>query len=546
MIKNALILFISLNLIGCNIKSKLSYIPQDHYNQKNNTSYVGNYLTANYSIKKGDAYTASRILNRNLNNLKLMEIKFFSNLVSGNFNTADKVSHKLKVNGKINTLYDLPKYILKIKNNDFKGSLEVFKNQKLFFNVDDLNNLIKLWIKETENQQNDLSRNNYNNTSVHELLILENFYNSDKLIKIADLIYNNNNNLNSHDFFLLAGFYFRVNNFEKSKEIIKSKLPSQFDKINIINNFSKKKNIFRKVQNLSFILASKIYNMIYEDSSKINNSYSYQKILLEFSVFLEPKMDISKYALAEIYSYEKTYKTAFRILDTIPEKSFFSLPANLKKLDIIKSSSLNIEYKALLFKIIKVWPDNKFVLYRLANYYKSKSLYHKSLKIYKKILDHYDTNERDLFLYASNLDKIGKWKEARVLFLELLRKNPSDTFTLNYVSYKLALKNQELELAFDLIKKALEIDPDNGYFLDTLGWVEYKRNNFYSALYFLEKSVSILPRSAEVIDHLGDCYFMLNRKKEAIFEWNKALKYETNINTIKKIKEKIRQHDRLL
>ena len=149
-------------------------------------------------------------------------------------------------------------------------------------------------------------------------------------------------------------------------------------------------------------------------------------------------------------------------------------------------------------------------------------------------------------MYAANLDKIGKWKEAKVLFLELLKKNPQDTFTLNYVSYKLALKNQELELALELIKKALVLDPDNGYFLDTLGWVEYKRNNFISAVYFLEKSVSILPRSAEVINHLGDCYFMLNRKKEAIFEWNKALKYETDKKIIKNIKEKIRKHEHLL
>ena len=310
--------------------------------------------------------------------------------------------------------------------------------------------------------------------------------------------------------------------------------------------FLTKNNIFNKIQKINVILASKIYNLINENNSKINKSYSYQKILLEFSVFLEPKMDISKYALAEIYNFEKTYKTAFKILDSIPEKSFFSLAANLKKLAIKKSSGMDIEYKTLLFKIINIWPDNKLVLYRLASYYKSKSQYHKSLKIYKKILDHYNSNDRDLFLYAANLDKIGKWKEARVLFLELLKKNPQDTFTLNYVSYKLALKNQELELALDLIKKALVLDPDNGYFLDTLGWVEYKRNNFNSAVYFLEKSVSILPRSAEVINHLGDCYFMLNRKKEAIFEWNKALKYETDKNIIKKIKEKIRKHEHLL
>ena len=254
MIKSVLILFITVNLIGCNIKTNISDIPQNNSLKKKNTSYLGNYLTANYSLKKGDAYTASRILNRNLNNRKLLEIKFFSNLVSGNFVTANKVSNKLKVNGEINTLYNLPRYILKIKNHDFRGSLEIFKNQKLFFNIDGLNNLVKFWIREKENPQNYLSEKYFNNSSIHKLLILENFYNSYKLTRIADLIYKNNN-LNSHELLLLAGFYFRVDNFEKSKEIIKLKLPSQFDKINIINEFSKKNNIFKKVQKLKVILA---------------------------------------------------------------------------------------------------------------------------------------------------------------------------------------------------------------------------------------------------------------------------------------------------
>ena len=543
MLKLTLIFFVMLNLVSCNTKTKLLNTSKSFNYKVNNASYASNYLTANYSIIKGDAYTTSRILDGNFSP-ELLEIKFLSNLVSGKFDIADKVSKKLKINKKNKILYNLPDYILKIKNNDFKGSLDVFENKKLFFKLDDLNDLIKFWIKEKENTKKYLSENYFSNSSIHKLLILENFYNSNELIKIADLI-SKQNTLNSHELLLLAGFYFRVDDTKKLKEIIKTKLPSQFDKSSIINNFSKQNNIYNQIQKLNFILASKIYNWINEDNLK-NNSYSYQKIFLEFSLFLEPKMDISRYALAEIYTFEKTYETSFRILDTIPKNSFFYLASNLKKLSIIKSSGMDAEYKTLLFKIMDIWPDNKLILYRLANYYKSKSSYQKSLKIYKKILDHYDSNDRDLFLYASNLDKIGKWKEARVLFLELLKKNPSDTFTLNYISYKLALKNQELELALDLIKKALEIDPNNGYFLDTLGWVEYKRNNFNSAVYFLEKSVSILPRSAEVIDHLGDCYFMLNRKKEAIFEWNKALKYETNTNIIKKIKEKIRQHDRLL
>ena len=77
------------------------------------------------------------------------------------------------------------------------------------------------------------------------------------------------------------------------------------------------------------------------------------------------------------------------------------------------------------------------------------------MKVYENILNNHETTNHDLFLYASNLDKIGKWDEAKVLLLELIEKNPKDTYTLNYLSYKLALQDQELELALNLIKKAL-------------------------------------------------------------------------------------------
>ena len=60
-------------------------------------------------------------------------------------------------------------------------------------------------------------------------------------------------------------------------------------------------------------------------------------------------------------------------------------------------------------------------------------------------------------------------------FFGTLDKNPEDTYTLNYLSYKFALKEQELDLALKLIKKALILDPENGYFLDFFGWVEFKR-----------------------------------------------------------------------
>ena len=91
MIKNIIILFIIFGFISCNVNKKISDIPQINLNKIDNNSYSANYLTANYSISKGDAYTASQILEKTFRNRKLLEIKFFSNLVSGQFDNAEKI-----------------------------------------------------------------------------------------------------------------------------------------------------------------------------------------------------------------------------------------------------------------------------------------------------------------------------------------------------------------------------------------------------------------------------------------------------------------------
>ena len=185
-------------IISCNLNKEISHFSDSFLDMKNNNSYSANYLTANYSISKGDAYTASHILEKNLESPKLLEIKFISNLASGKFDTAKRVSKKIKVK---NNLYDLPKYILQIKNGHIYESLDIFKNRQPFFNTNNLNDLIRFWIDQTENKNKDISQKYLQNTSIHKLLILENFYNSKKLIKIADLIYKEDN-LNSYDFII--------------------------------------------------------------------------------------------------------------------------------------------------------------------------------------------------------------------------------------------------------------------------------------------------------------------------------------------------------
>ena len=538
MIKIFLVLFISTSLLGCYAnKHEIQTLP--YYKTEKISSYSSKYLIANYSISKGDYKTVNKILNNDFGNTELLKLRFFSNLVSGHFTTAHKISNLITSDENKNYLYLLPKYILNIKNNRIRENSTIFQDNQILYGFKNLDYLINLWFQVKESKSSFDFNKSLKNISLHELLILENFYDNTKLNKIADFIYYNNL-LNPNDYLFLAGFYFRQNNLEKFKDIIKTKVNNQFNKQLITKNFLLKNDIFSQKPNLPVILSSKLYNIAINDNKAGDKSKSIQKILLETSIFLCPEMDIAKYSLAEIYNSEKLPYIALEKLNTISDKSYFFLPKNLKKLSIKKKIIKRDVYNKLLFQSLEVWPENESLLYELADYYKIKKEYEKSLKTYEKLIKNFGENDRLLFLYASNLDKLNKWEDAKNLFLKLLKKNPEDTYTLNYISYRLSLRDEELGYALKLIKKALTLDPENGYFLDTIGWVEFKRKNFKNSVFYLEKATSILPNSAEVLDHLGDCYFKLGRKKEAIYQWERALKYEDDNIIIKRISQKIK------
>jgi len=541
MVKLFLILFISTSLFGCYAnKHKIQTLP--YHKTEKISSYSSKYLIANYSISKGDYKTVNKILNNDFGNTELLKLRFFSNLVSGHFTTANKISNLITSDENKNYLYLLPKYILNIKNNRIRENSTIFQDNQILYGFKNLDYLINLWFQVKESKSSFDFNKSLKNISLHELLILENFYDNTKLNKIADFIYYNNL-LNPNDYLFLAGFYFRQNNLEKFKDIIKTKVSNQFNKQLITKNFLLKNDIFSQKPNLPVILSSKLYNIAINDNKAGDKSKSIQKILLETSIFLCPEMDIAKYSLAEIYNSEKLPYIALEKLNTISDKSYFFLPRNLKKLSIKKKIIKRDVYNKLLFQSLEVWPENESLLYELADYYKIKKEYEKSLKTYEKLIKNFGENDRLLFLYASNLDKLNKWEDAKNLFLKLLKKNPEDTYTLNYISYRLSLRDEELGYALKLIKKALTLDPENGYFLDTIGWVEFKRKNFKNSVFYLEKATSILPNSAEVLDHLGDCYFKLGRKKEAIYQWKRALKYEDDNIIIKRISQKIKENE---
>jgi tetratricopeptide (TPR) repeat protein len=126
-------------------------------------------------------------------------------------------------------------------------------------------------------------------------------------------------------------------------------------------------------------------------------------------------------------------------------------------------------------------------------------------------------------------EKLKKYDAAEGEFRKVLEINPESASAMNYLGYMLADRNVRLPEAHALISKALEYDPHNGAYLDSLGWVLYRMDKLPEAeeqlLYALERA----RRDPAIHDHLGDVYFRQGRLKEAIVQWQNALQaWETS------------------
>jgi tetratricopeptide (TPR) repeat protein len=127
------------------------------------------------------------------------------------------------------------------------------------------------------------------------------------------------------------------------------------------------------------------------------------------------------------------------------------------------------------------------------------------------------------FALADIYTDAGRGMDAERVLRQLLEVEPDNADALNYLGYLLANENRELDEAIRLIQRALDADPGNPSFLDSLGWAYYRQGNFEQAERYLAPAAERLPRSSVIQDHLGDVLVERGRLQDAITAWTRAL-----------------------
>jgi tetratricopeptide (TPR) repeat protein len=130
------------------------------------------------------------------------------------------------------------------------------------------------------------------------------------------------------------------------------------------------------------------------------------------------------------------------------------------------------------------------------------------------------------FQLGTTYDKLNRFENVIASMEKAIELNPKHSMALNYLGYSFADRGIRLDEAVDLIKRALEVRPDDGYYIDSLGWAYYKQGNLKEALKELKRAVDLVPDDPVLREHLGDIYLGIRKGEKAKDEWLKSLEID--------------------
>ena len=180
---------------------------------------------------------------------------------------------------------------------------------------------------------------------------------------------------------------------------------------------------------------------------------------------------------------------------------------------------------ALVKKLIADDPTGTANKVALGSIYLKLKKYADAVRTCQEVLAAHPDDADARRMLAAAYDEMNQLALAEVHLRECLRRNPKDDLAANTLGYIYAERAVKLDEAEKLLTLALEVDPENGAYLDSMAWVFYKKGDFKKAVDYLKRAAQREP-DAVIVDHLGDAYFRLGSRDVALAHYAKAAKMD--------------------
>lgn len=276
-----------------------------------------------------------------------------------------------------------------------------------------------------------------------------------------------------------------------------------------------------------------------------NQAWDASEVFLRVATQLDPDYAKPRVWTGDILAFKGRHAEALALFRSIDVADPYFVSAKLSE-GQMQLRNENDEDALSVFRNLNAQKPSLVTRNALGTYYLSKENYVDALPIYEAIIADLSEAEikedpRALYLRGIAYERTENWQAAVKDFERVLSYKPDHADALNYLGYTWVDRGENLTKAFDMIRKAVELDPQSGAIVDSLGWAHYKLGQYEDARLKLEDAAALSPSSATIIDHLGDVYYKLGRKTEASYQWNRALDFDPTDKERREIADKLRR-----
>jgi tetratricopeptide (TPR) repeat protein len=266
-------------------------------------------------------------------------------------------------------------------------------------------------------------------------------------------------------------------------------------------------------------------------------------VYLRLSLFLSPKNGLATVTLADIFERLKQYEQAIEVYNSVADDSPLRVNADIQTALLLETLGKTEEAQKRLQDIVSEKPKNEEALTALGNLQRSRKQFVEAAASYTKALELSTKPEKSLWsLYYYRgiaYERQKAWPKAEADFRKALELFPDQPLVLNYLGYSWVDQGINLDDAFRMLRRAVELRPTDGYIVDSLGWGHYKLGQYDQSVKELERAIELKASDPVINDHLGDAYWRVGRKLEAHFQWNHARDLKPEPEDLDRILKKI-------
>jgi Flp pilus assembly protein TadD len=267
------------------------------------------------------------------------------------------------------------------------------------------------------------------------------------------------------------------------------------------------------------------------------------EVYYRLALYLRPDFPAAWVSLGDHLENRQNWAGAIAAYRNVPANTAHGDLARVRMAWVLHQQERTEEAIAALHQLSLERPGQAQAHAALGDILRDQSRFKEAAEEYSRALAKIATPEKRhwTLFYARGIayERSKQWRKAEKDLQKALELSPDQPSVMNYLGYSWIDQGIRLGEARQLIERAVALKPNDGYYVDSLGWFFYRVGQYAQAVEHLERAIELRPDDPVINDHLGDVYWRIGRREEARFQWERALGLKPEEDEATRIRRKL-------